>query len=142
MATATLIDVGNPSTAISILSGFTSSEGEGGFPLLAATIPQNTWSNLNSVLLTPGTYCVVGIFLSTIAINEMPGAINLSLSFANASSSDASSPTIQYATTDYGVLVSSIIKVSANTTVYFNMEQTGVSQGLYCAGLISATRIQ
>ena len=137
---ATLINVATPGPALNISNGImtTAPIGPGyfgGASVVSSGSP--TYDNLNSISLSPGTYCVTGI----VNCSAGAGVVTSVLSFTTASSIPAApSHSIHpsLGSTPYQI-ITAIIKVTVITTVYLNATQSIAATNYQ--GCILATQI-
>ena len=147
MATATLINVATPEPALALLLSntplFQNNDGSGAhmWPNTVTMTSLSTWYNVTSLTLTPGTYVLFGTFeLST---NGGPTlGLVFSLTSANGTpvATMINSPQISN-TGPVGMGVVAVVKVTATTTVYLNVENTGTGVDTIGSGGALAVQI-
>jgi hypothetical protein len=147
MATATLINVATPEPALALLLSNTplfvnvDNSGTRMWPNTVTMTSLSTWYNVTSLTLTPGTYVLFGAFELSTNGGPILGLV-FSLTSANGTpvATMISSPQIANSG-PIGMGVVAVVKVTATTTVYFNIENTGTGAGTIGTGGALAVQI-
>ena len=142
MATATLINVGTPGSALAISNGSESTVGSSTNTFVGALVTcssPNSALNLNSVSLGAGTWVVLGMYLSPSSYPTDIAGLYLNSASAVASNSWT---TINQGSGVYNstpFMVGAVVKLTGTTTIYLNCEFVYASDKGY--GFLVAVQI-